>query len=77
MTDLERFIDLYRSVGIECKINPTDDGEQEIILTEERSRFMFKGVEITTSEKIRGFSGFHTAILFDKNGKFISQGIYE
>lgn len=64
MTDLQRFIDLYKSVGIDLK--PEKIRDQYVIHLESGS-----------NEKLEGYTFFYSNIYFDKNGKFLSQGFYE
>jgi hypothetical protein len=64
-TDLERFVELYRSVGIKLKPTKTDKGITSIV------------IEAKTHEKIKGYAGFHTQIDFDSDGKFLSHGVWE
>ena len=72
MTDLEKFVALYRDFGIECVVIPGDT-TQSIRLSE--SDYLTDSP--TTSEKFDGYAGFYTEIVFDLNGKFINQGFWE
>jgi len=68
MTDLEKFIALYKSVGINLKPQRADRGGLnivELILV------------VNETEKTSGDNGCETYIVFDENGKFIGQSIYE
>jgi hypothetical protein len=73
MTDLERFIELYASVGIPLqpeaamypRFVPKDEADQMLYLTADET------------PKVIGYSQFYTWLRFDKEGKFIEQGIYE
>lgn len=56
MTDLERFVELYRSFGVECIVNEEADGTREIILSEIST--YSEGRKVTTSDKFEGYSGF-------------------
>lgn len=73
-TDLERFVALYQSVGIEF---------QESGMTPERLPSSTEGAyRLTSGEGTElvisgGYSGFYTAIRFDSAGKFVSQGSWE
>ncbi|MBT6068585.1 hypothetical protein HOG48_02410, partial [Candidatus Peregrinibacteria bacterium] len=73
-TDLEKFVELYKGFGVECKVNKTKDGS-EITLACEGS-FSYEEYE-TASDKFDGYPGFHTDITFDNDGKFIEQGFWE
>ena len=64
MTDLEKFLELYRSVGIEPEIEKKGDWTDLRLESDEKG-------------KILGYSGFFTVITFDENGRFKDQGIWE
>ena len=63
-TDLEKFIELYHSFGIELK--PTNDDNIKTIT-----------LNAGMHPKIKGYCMFFTEIEFDDAGVFISQGIWE
>lgn len=63
-SDLEKFIELYKGLGIELDTTTTETG---FCITIEADRH--KG--------ITGYYGFCTDIEFDKDGKFIRQVFYE
>ena len=65
MTDLEKFVALYKEVGI--TLNPKENDEGFFLMLEEES----------DDSKITGYYRFYTSIQFDKNGKFMEQGIWE
>lgn len=71
MTDLEKFIQLYKDFGI--TIVPINNDEPI-----KGSKWQTK---ITLMEdenpKLVGYFGFHSDIYFDKDGKFIEQGFWE
>jgi len=71
-TDLEKFIELYKSFGIDLKAHKIDD-HQEIIMGS--SEYYPK--LISSSDKFDGYFGFYSDVYFDLNGKFIKQGFYE
>ena len=71
MTDLERFVALYKDFGINCIVTKLADGTSRIRLTDGRG---FEGA--TESDKFDGY-GMFTDIEFDKEGKFVSQGFWE
>jgi hypothetical protein len=63
MTDLQRFIELYQSFGIE--------------LTQEKySNLIFVQIN-QTLENCAGHHIYRTVLTFDKNGKFINQSLYK
>lgn len=73
-SDLLRFTTLYRGFGVECKIAEFGDPGYRINLAD---GYMSNEIDHTYSDKLEGHTGFYTAILFDKNGKFIKQGFWE
>lgn len=73
MTDLERFVELYRSFGIECKVNHFECQEGIFDIIELNSGQH----EVTSSIKFDGYGGFFSDVFFDKNGNFIKQGFWE
>lgn len=73
-TDLEKFVELYKGFGIECKVEKTDTGSVITLACE--GSYSHENYE-TASDKFDGYPGFHTDITFDKNGKFIKQGFWE
>jgi len=64
MTDLQRFIELYKAIGIELEVQSDKFGNDIYILE-------------CDHEKITGHVGFYTNIKFDVDGKFIEQGFWE
>lgn len=73
MTDLQKFIELYKSIGIDLIVNK-EENTQEIILFSEN----INGANnFTYSEKFEGYSSFYSIITFDLKGKFIKQGFWE
>jgi hypothetical protein len=63
-TDLERFIDLYKSFGIELDAPVESDGELSVRLV------------VRDHEKITGYEGHYSWVNFDKEtGKFLEQEI--
>lgn len=83
MTDLQRFISMYRTFGIVLIPNTLPNGEIEIQLgVDDDSRTVEKdGVKYeyftSHSPKFTGYSGFHSSVTFTSEGKFISQGFWE
>jgi hypothetical protein len=72
MTDLEKFIELYKSLGIEL--------EPENIpfcpLTKEEEHICIRLIE-GENDKFTGYSSFFSTVEFDKKGKFLNQGFWE
>ncbi|WZL88312.1 hypothetical protein VS868_11965 [Salinimicrobium sp. 3283s] len=63
MTDLDKFLELYRSVGVEPEVEKRGDNTW---------------IKLDNNiEGVDGYHGFYTKIYFDQNGKFLSQGIWE
>ncbi|WP_336092528.1 hypothetical protein [Leeuwenhoekiella sp. CH_XMU1409-2] len=61
-TDLDNFKKTYKSFGIDFGTISNDD--QNTIV-----------VELAAGDhpKLKGYTGFHTKVIFDKNGKFLEQ----
>lgn len=75
LTDLERFIRLYRSVGLDLVPHESDMpqcGTQSLTIKK-------ADYHESTEENplIVGYRGFETEIYFDEKGKFTCQGIWE
>ena len=66
MTDLERVMDLFIHLNIPFKQLPQTQLETNICLI----------VEVN-DETVKGHFGFYTEWIFDRDGKFISKGIWE
>jgi len=64
-SDMERFIELYKSFGIDLKPVKQTDDNYSVLLDE------------NISDKFGGYSGFGSSVIFDKDGKFIDQVFYE
>lgn len=73
-TDLERFIELYRSFGIECKA--FEENDKKFILLGERP-YNPERKQVTKSDKFGGHNYFYSDVWFTKEGKFIKQGFWE
>jgi hypothetical protein len=65
MTDLERFIDLYKQFGIDLTYYTNKEGNIEIKLS------------TYDSDKFDGYCDFHSIVEFTSDGKFIKQGFWE
>jgi hypothetical protein len=63
MTDLDKFIELYRSVGVEPEIH-RGFGQTTLRL------------EAQTQPKIEGYYGHETIITFNGDGKFLGQSFF-
>lgn len=66
MTDLENFIALYKTFGIELKVEKAEDSSNQFIELRDGDH-----------EKLEGYSGFFSDVEFDKDGKFLKQGFWE
>ncbi len=76
MTDLEKFIELYKSFGITCVV-VNHDGVNSIFLGDYEHGYgdATKG---TYSESFSGgYSGFYSQVVFDADGKFRWQSFRE
>ena len=70
-TDIEKFVKLYKSVGIDL---------QRSFVERDNLPNAFEELSISNNddnEKIGGYRDFETTITFDKKGKFIIQEIWE
>jgi hypothetical protein len=73
MTDMERFIELYKSFGIELEAEPADKWDLKdnptigYTITMDESEPKFK----------ESYGGFYSVVYFDREGKFINQGFWE
>lgn len=63
-SDLKRFIDLYKSFGIELSPQSGQSGEKFIRLQ-------------SGEHKFDGYFCFYSEVYFDRNGKFMRQGFWE
>lgn len=74
MTDLEKFVELYKSFGIECIVNDNKDGNKIIYLGES----IYSGIadKATAYEKLYGYSCY-SEVVFDSNGCFLEQGFWQ
>ena len=68
MTDLDKFVALYKDFGIDCTVNNADNFHGGFWI---RLSNGYQG-DATTSSKIGGYS-FFVDVEFDTNGKFIKQ----
>lgn len=76
MTDLERFIELYKSFGIDCKVNQINE-EQVIFLGDYDSYDTYPEYEKTRHVSLGGYGNFYSEVIFDKDGKYSRQNFYE
>jgi hypothetical protein len=67
-TDLEVFNELYARLGVTPTRRPVEASEPGQIALE---------ICVNNDTPIKGYYGFFTVLLFDKNGKFIQQNIWE
>jgi hypothetical protein len=73
-TDLEKFRELYKSFGIDCKIQKEEEGFGIYLC----GNVLYNdGINYTESDKFHGYTQFYSDIIFDKDGKFIKQGFWE
>ena len=64
MTDLEKFIDMYKGFGVELK--------SECMGVETRIN-----LDSYTNDKFEGYTGSISTVDFDSDGKFIRQGFWD
>jgi hypothetical protein len=77
-SDLDRFIELYKSFGIECVVNEmayTGKTTFEIFLTRDDEGFTY--VKATSSSKFEVDNSEYSCAIFNENGKFIKQQFCE
>lgn len=74
MTDLEKFVETYKQFGIKLHLNINPEGHTLVFLGYEGFQGDYK---VTGNEKFEGYIGFHSDLVFDENGKFLSQGFWE
>ena len=68
MTDIEKFVSLYKSIGIDIlPIHHYKSLPNEVTIQ----------LEVGGCDRFIGYSGFHTEIAFDLDGKFLTQGMWE
>ena len=58
MTDLQKFIDLYKQFGIDCKVNHCNCNNKDVIVIQLSGNKYNSDFEITKSEKFDGYGGF-------------------
>jgi len=76
MTDLEKFVELYKSFGVDVVVDSCEvPGERLIHLTE--GGMFNSGEGWTEDDRFKGYCDFFTTVSFDEDGKFVSQGFYE
>ena len=76
-TDLEKFQELYASLGIILVVVPTADENGVNMQRVEISEGGYPDEGQTLSSKFDGYGGFYSSIEFDMDGKFIKQGFWE
>jgi hypothetical protein len=72
-TDLENFIALYKSFGLDLETSEITSTSGTVIVL---GGYGSEG-DNTQPQLTVGYSGFCSEIEFDKEGKFISQGFWE
>lgn len=75
MTDLEKFVNLYKSVGIEPIVYTEND--RQVIVLATPDDLISNEENRTYSKLIDGYQGFYTKLIFDLKGKFLHQLILE
>ncbi len=75
MTDLQKFIDLYKSFGIELKSKEIQDDIRRYPNAKTVITMWAEPGEVTGD--FDGYTPFRSDVLFDENGKFIKQGFWE
>ena len=74
MSDLEKVIELYTELGIPPNVTQEEDGRYVIIMKVADKKFEDN---VTYSNKFVGYLNCYTDLIFDKDGKFVAQGIWQ
>lgn len=74
MTDLQRFRRTYNSVGMLYAV--VEDRESGNTIMYIGDHYYETGV-FSRTDKLEGYSGFHTRIIFNSEGSFLRQGFWE
>lgn len=76
MTDLKKFTNLYDGFGIHYSVEKLAKGESihDFVINDETIVNISPDNQ-QENQKIYGYHGFYTVLIFDKNGKFIKQMI--
>lgn len=82
MTDLEKFIALYKSLGIELEVKLSQDcspeqREEGDIFCLELGFCHYDNDKKVDDRLLGGYGGFYSTIHFDAKGKFIKQSFWE
>jgi hypothetical protein len=72
MTDLQKFIELYKSLGVELIVNIDFEKEKQHVILHEGTY-----ADETMTTGFDGYTGFYSQIKFDIDGKFLKQGFWE
>lgn len=77
MTDLKKFKNLYDGFGIDYTIEKFAKGENihDYVINNDEIIINISPSNQQQNQKIYGYHGFYTVLIFDKNGKFIKQMI--
>lgn len=70
MNDLEKFLELYRELGIDLVVNIDDGGHNVVVMGQ--GQFL-DGFHVTASPKIDGHLGCFSILVFDADGIFQRQ----
>jgi hypothetical protein len=78
MSDLDKFLKLYKELGIDCNVynDPVDD-DKFIVFRVEPMEDVEESNKSTYSDKFGGHINSYSVISFDKHGKFISQCFWQ
>jgi len=72
MTDLDNFIEIYKSLDIELKVFETNEGKAFKI-----GEGSYQEQDITISSKFGGYGGFYSIVRFSRSGEFLGQDFFE
>lgn len=79
VTDLEKFVDLYASIGVPLTPEPVEHPYTDDVFRGARQMLVLNtsNYDGDKTPKVDGYSGFYTRIFFDQEGAFVAQGIWE
>ena len=80
MTDLEKFLALYKSFGIELFAGPLGPGpdKKELLRSQDADKAgLVVRLRQDQHDKLEGYGGFCSAVFFDSAGSFLFQGFLE
>jgi hypothetical protein len=74
-TDLEKFVELYGGVGI--VLSPEKIAGIRDNMDDSQIHVTLEVDNLSAQSRVKGYAGYYTRLVFDKEGKFLEQGIWE